>query len=43
MTTSEVTEHLTTNADVIARFAEARIAIEGGKGEPGRVVVDGVG
>lgn len=38
-----VTSHLLTNAHVIRQFVPATIEIEGEEGEPGRVVVEGVG
>jgi RNA 3'-terminal phosphate cyclase (ATP) len=38
-----VTTHLRTNAHVIRQFISATIEIEGEEGEPGRVVVEGVG
>jgi RNA 3'-terminal phosphate cyclase len=34
-----VTHHLLTNAQVIRRFLEREIAIEGSLGEPGRVEI----
>ena len=40
-TTCCVTDHLTTNAEVIRRFVPAEIRIEGEAGQPGRVVVKG--
>jgi RNA 3'-phosphate cyclase len=40
-TTCCVTDHLTTNAEVIRRFVPAEIRIEGEAGQPGRVVVSG--
>ena len=40
-TTPCITEHLTTNAEVIRRFVSARIRIEGEAGKPGRVLVTG--
>lgn len=41
--TSQVTQHLLTNADVIRAFIDAEIVIDGGEGEPGTVAVVGVG
>ncbi len=43
MRIESVTSHLLTNAHVIRRFITAAIEIEGEEGEPGRVVVEGVG
>ena len=40
-TTCCVTDHLTTNAEVIRRFVPAEIRIEGDAGKPGRVIVSG--
>ena len=40
-TTVCVTDHLLTNAEVIRRFVDAEIRIEGARGEPGRVRVRG--
>jgi RNA 3'-terminal phosphate cyclase (ATP) len=40
-TTCCVTDHLTTNAEVIRQFVPAEIRIEGEAGQPGRVVVSG--
>lgn len=40
-TTCCVTDHLTTNAEVIRRFVPAAIRIEGDAGKPGRVIVSG--
>jgi len=40
-TTCRVTQHLLTNAEVIRRFTDASIAIEGAPGSPGRVRVRG--
>ena len=37
--TAEVTRHLTTNIDVIRRFLDRDISVEGGEGEPGIVRV----
>ncbi len=39
-TTSEITPHLVTNAEVIQRFLPARVRIEGRRGAPGKVRVD---
>lgn len=41
--TSQITQHLLTNADVIRAFINAKIVIDGAEGEPGRVTVNGVG
>ncbi len=38
-----VTRHLLTNAHVIRGFLDCTIQVEGAEGEPGRVVVEGVG
>jgi RNA 3'-terminal phosphate cyclase (ATP) len=43
MTVESVTPHLLTNVHVIRRFVEAAIEVEGAEGEPGRVVVEGIG
>jgi len=43
MTVSEITQHLLTNAHIIRQFTEAQITIQGKKGEPGHVVVEGIG
>lgn len=41
--TSQITQHLLTNADVIRTFIDADIRIDGGEGEAGTVTVVGVG
>jgi len=41
--TSQITQHLLTNADVIRAFIDAEIVIDGGEGAPGRVTVVGIG
>jgi RNA 3'-phosphate cyclase len=38
-TTSEVTEHLVTNADVVSEFLPVDIDVVGAKGSPGRVTI----
>lgn len=43
MTVSEITQHLITNAHIIRQFTEAKITIQGKKGEAGHVVVEGIG
>jgi RNA 3'-terminal phosphate cyclase (ATP) len=42
-TTSEITRHLFTNAEVVGEFLDAGIRIEGEPGEPGSVRINGVG
>ena len=39
--TSEVTRHLTTNADIVRRFTGRAVEVEGEEGEPGLVSVAG--
>ncbi|MFZ1756095.1 MAG: RNA 3'-terminal phosphate cyclase [Caldilineaceae bacterium] len=41
--TSQITQHLLTNADVIRAFIDAEIVIDGGAGGPGTVTVVGSG
>jgi len=41
--TSQITQHLFTNADVIRAFIDAEIAVDGVEGEPGAVTVVGIG
>ncbi len=41
--TSQITQHLLTNAQVIRSFIDAEIVIDGGEGEPGTVTVGGIG
>ena len=41
--TSQVTQHLLTNAAVIRAFIDAKIVIDGAEGEPGTVTVVGIG
>lgn len=41
--TAQISRHLLTNAHIIRQFIPARIEIEGAEGEPGTVVVEGVG
>ncbi len=41
--TSQITQHLLTNADVIRAFIDAEIVIDGAEGEPGTVTVVGIG
>ncbi len=41
--TSQITQHLLTNADVIRAFIDAEIVIDGAEGEPGTVTVIGIG
>ena len=41
--TGRVTRHLLTNAHVIRQFIPARIEIDAGAGQPGTVLVDGIG
>ncbi|HRJ41015.1 MAG TPA: RNA 3'-terminal phosphate cyclase, partial [Caldilineaceae bacterium] len=41
--TSQVTQHLITNADVIRAFLPAQIHIDGAEGAPGQVTVAGIG
>jgi RNA 3'-terminal phosphate cyclase (ATP) len=43
MMVSEITQHLLTNAHIIRQFTKAQITIQGKKGEPGYVVVEGIG
>jgi RNA 3'-terminal phosphate cyclase (ATP) len=38
-TVSEVTRHLTTNAEVVRAFLPVEVEIDGAEGEPGTVVV----
>jgi RNA 3'-terminal phosphate cyclase (ATP) len=40
MTTSSITKHLSTNAEVIHRFLPARIEISGEVGQPGNIRVN---
>jgi RNA 3'-terminal phosphate cyclase (ATP) len=42
MTVSEITQHLLTNANVIRRFTDAQVTIQGQKGESGHVLVQGI-
>jgi RNA 3'-terminal phosphate cyclase (ATP) len=42
-TTSQVTQHLLTNAQIISRFIPAQIEIIGDEGQVGRILVQGVG
>ncbi len=42
MTVSEISQHLLTNAHIIRRFTDAQITIDGEKGEPGTVLVQGI-
>jgi len=41
--TSQITQHLLTNAQVIRAFIDAAITIDGTEGEPGTVTVTGIG
>jgi RNA 3'-phosphate cyclase len=43
LSVSKVTNHLLTNAQIIQQFGLAKVAITGGKGEPGMVAIDPVG
>jgi len=38
-TTSGITEHLVTNADVVTEFLPVNIDVVGDKGSPGRVTI----
>jgi RNA 3'-terminal phosphate cyclase (ATP) len=42
MTVSEISQHLITNAYIIRQFTDARITIQGKKGESGQVLVQGI-
>ncbi len=42
MVVERVTSHVLTSAHVVRQFVDAKIAIEGEEGGPGRVVVDGI-